>query len=237
MTSLLVPPWGDFRDVSAKDDRYLTCPFIYALALSFFFFFTLIASSFIGWDLVNSLRPRQNGRHFADDTFKRIFMNENVRIAINISLKFVPKGLINNIPALVQIMAWHRPGDKPLSETMMVNLLTHISVTRPQWVKLIEAEWPMYISNLAINGSDNGLSPGWPQVIIWTNAGIMLIGPLGRNFSEILIEIHTFSSKKMHVKISTAKWRPFCCGLNMLNMDRKWGAGQTRSTSVDIVLT
>ena len=50
---------------------------------------------------INTLRPRQNGRHFADDTFKRIFMNVNVRISINISLKLVPKGLINNIPALV----------------------------------------------------------------------------------------------------------------------------------------
>ena len=83
---------------------------------------------------LNTLRPRQNGRHFADDTFKHIFMNENVRISINISLKFVPKGLINNIHALVQTMAWRRPGDKPLSEPMMVNLLTHICVTRPQWV-------------------------------------------------------------------------------------------------------
>ena len=51
------------------------------------------------------------------------------------SLKFVPKGQINNIPALVQIMAWRRPGDKPLSEPMMVSLTTHICVTRPQWVK------------------------------------------------------------------------------------------------------
>ena len=86
----------------------------------------------------NTLRPRQNGRHFADDTFKRIFMNENVRISTNISLKFAPKGLINNIPALVQIMAWRRPGDKPLSEPMMVNLLTHICVTRPQGVNSIQ---------------------------------------------------------------------------------------------------
>ena len=83
----------------------------------------------------NTLRPRQNGRHFADDSFKCIFLNENVWIPIKISLKFVPKGPINNIPALVQIMAWRRPGDKPLSETMMVRLLTHICVTRPQWVK------------------------------------------------------------------------------------------------------
>ena len=79
----------------------------------------------IMWNL-NTLRPRQNGRRFADDTFKRIFLNENVRISIKISLKFVPKNPINNNPSLVQIMAWCRSGDKPLSEPMMVNLLTHI---------------------------------------------------------------------------------------------------------------
>ena len=80
---------------------------------------------------VNTLRPRQNGRHFTDDTFKRIFMNENSRIPIKISLNFVPKGPINNIQALVQIMAWRRPGDKPLSEPMLVSLLTPMCVTRP----------------------------------------------------------------------------------------------------------
>ena len=85
----------------------------------------------------NTLRPRQNGRHFTDDTFKPIFLNENIHISIKISLKFVPKVPINNIPALVQIMAWRRPGDKPLSEPMMVCLLTHICVTRPQWVNII----------------------------------------------------------------------------------------------------
>ena len=69
----------------------------------------------------NTLRPRQNGRQFPDDICKRIFLNQNVRILINISLEFVPKGPINNIPALVQIMAWRRPGDKPLSETMLVS--------------------------------------------------------------------------------------------------------------------
>ena len=83
---------------------------------------------------IYSLRPRQNGRNFADDTFKHIFLNQNVRISIKISLKFVPKSPINYIPALVQIMAWRRPGDKPLSEPMMVRLPTHIWVTRPQWV-------------------------------------------------------------------------------------------------------
>ena len=86
----------------------------------------------------NTLRLRQKGRHFADDTFKRIFVNENVRIPIEISLKFVPKGPIDNIPALVWIMAWRRPGDKSLSEPMMVKLQTHIWVTRPQWDKLVD---------------------------------------------------------------------------------------------------
>ena len=64
--------------------------------------------------------------------------------------------------------------------------------------------------------SDNGLSPGRRQVIIWTNAGILSIGPLGTNFSEILIEIQTFSLKKICLKLSSAKCRPFCLGFNVL---------------------
>ena len=86
---------------------------------------------------INTLRPRRNEQHFADDIFKRLFFNENVWISIKISLKFVPKGQINNIPPLVQIMAWRRSGDKPLSEPMMVSLPMHICVTRPQWVNII----------------------------------------------------------------------------------------------------
>ena len=86
------------------------------------------------WAALNTLRPRQNGRRFADDIFKSIFLNENAWMPIKISLKFVHKGPINNIPALVQIMAWRRPGDKPLSGPMMERLPTHICVTRPQWV-------------------------------------------------------------------------------------------------------
>ena len=65
---------------------------------------------------INTLRQRQNGCHFPDDIFKSIFLNENVWILIKISLRFLLKGLINNIPALVQIMAWCRSGDKPLSD-------------------------------------------------------------------------------------------------------------------------
>ena len=90
--------------------------------------------------LINTLRPRQDGRRFPDDIFKWIFSNENVWIPIKISLKFVPKGPINNIPALVQIMAWRRPGDKPLSEPMVVSLPTHICVIRPQWVNIKQAK-------------------------------------------------------------------------------------------------
>ena len=73
--------------------------------------------------IVNTSRPRQNGRHFEDDIFKCIFLNENVWIPIKISLKFVPKGPINNVPALVQIMAWRRLGDKPLSKPMMTKFI------------------------------------------------------------------------------------------------------------------
>ena len=69
-------------------------------------FFAFVSLLCFVW--FNTLRPRQNRRRFADDTFKRIFLNENVRISIKISLKFVPKGPINNNPALVQIMAWRR---------------------------------------------------------------------------------------------------------------------------------
>ena len=98
------------------------------------------------WIDVNTLRPRQHGRHFPDDVFKCIFLNENIWIPIKISSKFVPEGSISNIPALVQIMAWRRPGVKPLSESMMVGLPTHICVTRPQWVK--------YAKYLSVNQSN-----------------------------------------------------------------------------------
>ena len=80
---------------------------------------------------MKTLRPRQNGSHFPDNIFKCIFLNGNVKILIKISLKFVPRSPNNNIPSLVQIMAWRLPGDKPLSEPMMVSLQTHLCVTRP----------------------------------------------------------------------------------------------------------
>ena len=106
---------------------------------------------------VNSLRPRHNGRHFPDDIFKRIFLTENVWIPITISLKFVPKGPINNIPSLVQIMAWRRPGDKPLSEPIMDSLPTHICVTRPQWVKIQPILFPVLHNSKVLRESSSFL--------------------------------------------------------------------------------
>ena len=73
------------------------------------------------------------------------------------------------------------------------------------------------VSDLTSIGSDNGLSPGRRQAIIRTNAGILLIRPLGTNFSEFLVEILMFSFKKMRLKVSSAKRRPFCLGLNELS--------------------
>ena len=72
------------------------------------------------------------------------------------------------------------------------------------------------VGNLTTIGSDNGLSPDRRQAIIWTNAGILSVGPLVINFSKISIEIHTFSLKEMHLKMSSGKWRPFCLGLKVL---------------------
>ena len=88
---------------------------------------------------LNTLRPRQHGRHFANGIFKCIFLNENIWISINISLNFVPNGQINNIPTSVQIMASCWLGTKPLFEPMMISLLMHICITLPQ---LVSSLWP-----------------------------------------------------------------------------------------------
>ena len=96
---------------------------------------------------LHNLRSRKSGRHITDDIFKCIFLNENVWILIKISLKFVPKGPINNIPALVQIMTWRQPGDKPLSEPIIVSILMHICVTLPQRVKHVnKMVWDIFSS-------------------------------------------------------------------------------------------
>ena len=84
------------------------------------------------------------------------------------------------------------------------------------------------VGNLTIIGSDNGLSPDRRQAIIWTSDGILLIEPLGTNFSGILISIETFSFKKMLLKMSSGKCRPFCLGLNVLT---NWGRNKMATIS------
>ena len=104
-------------------------PFILAVNGSLYSWYALI--------YFNTLRPRKM-TDISQTTFSNVFcFNENAWIPIQISLKFVPKGPISNIPALVRIMAWRRPGDKPLSGPMMVRLPTHICVIRPQWVNTL----------------------------------------------------------------------------------------------------
>ena len=112
----------------------------------------------------------------------------------------------------ISCKAWKSPVEYPGRESKHDihesegNMLTH-------WGRMTH----ICVSKLTIIGSDNGLSPGRRQATIWTNAGILLIGPLGTNFSEILIEIQSFSFKETHLKMSSGKWRPFCLGLNVLN--------------------
>ena len=114
-------------------------------------------------NFINSLRPRPNRCHFADDISKCIFQKESEWISPRISLKFVPKVGITNTPALVQIMAWRWPGDKPLSEPMMVSLLTHICVARPQWVKSYLTGRKQFLSMQGHNSDIKSIGYGVPQ--------------------------------------------------------------------------
>ena len=151
--------------------------------------FVMVCYPSVLFTLFNTLRPRQDGCHFPDDVFKCIFLNENAWISIKISLKFVPKVRINNIPALVQIMAWRRPGGKPLSEPMMVSLLTHICVTRPQWVN---------VTSLSRNQSYN--CPSVNEIKrIWVN------------MPHESMRISWYSHSKIkHDKTVCISYRPYC---------------------------
>ena len=101
-----------------------------------------------------------------------------------------------------------------MSQVLWCNIVSlgHNQLTHWGWVTHI------CVGKLTIIGSDNGLSPGRRQAIIWNNAGLFLIEPLGSNFSEISNGIQTFSFKKMHLNMSSAKWRLFCLGLNVLRL-------------------
>ena len=99
--------------------------------------------------------------------------------------------------------------------------LTKISACNSHPVNQTLTHWGpvthICVGKLTITSSDKGLLPRRRQAIIWTNAGILLIGPLGTNFSDISRDIQSFSFKKMHLKMPSAKWRPFCFGPNVLN--------------------
>ena len=107
---------------------------------------------------------------------------------------------------------------------ILVNALTH-------WGRMTH----ICVSKLTIIGSDNGLSPGRCQAIIWTNDGILWIGPSGTKFSEILIKIYIFSFKKMHLKMSSGKCRLLCLGLNVLRPGDTYMCHQMRSSLVQIM--
>ena len=130
----------------------------------------------------HTLRPSQDGRHFPDNIFKSIFVNENVWISTKFSPQFVPRCPINIIPVLVQIMAWRRPGDKLLSEPMMVSLPTHICVTRPQWVNTSHKGW--LSTHLSLHWFIYWLVSAWSQAIIWTSADCSLIEQIHWKFSQ-----------------------------------------------------
>ena len=147
-------------------------------------------------------------QHFQMHFLEWKYMNFNYNFT-----EIYSQGPFNNIPALLQIMSWWWPGDKPLSESMMVSLPTHICIIQPQWIKIKawiinyihSFVWDIYnslaklpltlthwgrvmhicVDKLTIIGSDSGLSPGRRQAIIWTSAGILLIRHIGTNISEI----------------------------------------------------
>ena len=160
----------------------------------------------------------------------------------------MPQNITDDKSTLIQVMAWgHQATSHYLSQCRPISMSPYgtTQLVKVKWKNYLALLWPSglvipcggidngtgnslthwgrvthkCVGKLTTIGLDNGLSPGRRQAIIWTNAGILLIGPLGTKFSEILIEIHTFSFKKMHLKMSSGKWRPFCPGLNVLMHD------------------
>ena len=141
---------------------------------------------------------------------------------------------IKNLSILVTIHFQKPPANQKhvrTSKTRIFLCNTGFRLTLTHWVRVTH----ICVDNLTIIGSDNGLSPGRRQAIIWTNVGILLVEPLGTNFSEILIEVITFQSK-MHFKMSSGNWRPLCLGLNELRVCAHSEEGnKTRVIHLDII--
>ena len=123
-------------------------------------------SSIIAPMPINTLRSRQNGHLDTEAIFKCIFLNENFWFSNKNSLIYVPGGQIDNLSALVQIMAWCQPGSKPLSEPMMVSLLMHICITQPQWVKQCWRIWAKHMRILNYDHRQNKAQQT-PVYIFW----------------------------------------------------------------------
>ena len=100
---------------------------------------------------INALRPRQNGRYSAYDIFKCILLNENLRILITISLKFVPNGSIEIMPALFLVTAWHGQAQGHYLNRWRSSLLAHKGITRPQWIN----NEMLYFSKLRASSRDS----------------------------------------------------------------------------------
>ena len=154
-------------------------------------------------------------KHIIFIQFKRNGLCHNV-IEEHILETPVARGVFQHLPKQT-VMKYHIISPQKIHIYNRMNLTLNptewdTDSTLTYWGRVMH----ICVSKLTIIGSDKGLSPGRRQAIIWTNAGILLIGPLRTNFSEMLIEIHTFSFKKMHLKMSSGKWRPFCLGLNVL---------------------
>ena len=118
---------------------------------------------------------------------------------------------------LVQVMVWWRQ-EQAITRANIDIVLCHLMASLghnglTHWGRVTH----ICVSKLPTIGSDNGLWPGRRQAITWTNAGVVIIGPLWTNFSEILIEIPISSLKKMRLKESSVKWRPCCLGLDVLS--------------------
>ena len=134
-----------------------------------------------------------------------------------------PYGLdVGPISCVLLFFEFFRVIKKLVTYWVSLSYLTDVTVTHVKYESDL-THWGrvthICVGKLTIIGSDKGLSPDRRQAIIWTNAGILLIEPLlGTNFSEIAIEIQTFSFKKKYLKVSSAKWRPFCLGLNVLSI-------------------
>ena len=141
-------------------------------------------------------------------------INQNTKISIN---ENASENIVCEMAAILCRGRWVNNESaalctKPSTQSKAKPSVGYTDQTLTHW------GWVTHIcaSKLTTIGSDNGFLPGWHQAAIWSNAGILLISPLGTIFSEICIKIHTFSFKKMHLQMS-AKWRPFCLGLNELN--------------------